>query len=289
MESKEASQRKQSDRRTMKLSIITVNLNNRDGLKKTIDSIVSQTFRDYEWIVIDGGSTDGSKELIEQYADHFAYWVSEPDKGIYNAMNKGIKVAKGEYLQFLNSGDWLCDDTVLERCFRHGFDADVVYGDLFFCSGENKELFRYPKNLSLRFLYKYSLGHPASFIKREILQSELYDESLRIVSDWKFFLVQALNNRRFEHLDETISCFDMNGISSSNEDLMDCEREKVIRQEIPDMLAADYRLMDEMEVLLNQDRVKKVIEYSKKKKLYRKMISGCLRLVAMMEGRSVYF
>lgn len=270
----------------MRLSIITVNLNNRDGLQKTIDSVISQTFKDFEWIVIDGGSTDGSKELIEQYADHFAYWVSEPDKGIYNAMNKGIKVAKGDYLQFLNSGDWLCDDTALVRCFSHGFDVDVAYGDIFFCSGDNKDLFHYPKHLSLRFLYNYSIGHPASFIKREILQAELYDESLKIVSDWKFFLVQALKNRRFEHLGETIICFDLNGISSTNEDLMNSEREKVIRQEIPDMLVADFRLMDEMEAQLKQDRVKKVIEYSKKKKLYRKMISGCLRFVELMDGKS---
>lgn len=91
----------------MKLSIITVNLNNRDGLKRPIDSVVSQTFTNYEWIVIDGGSTDGSRELIEQYSNHFAYWCNEPDKGIYNAMNKGIAHAKGEWLQFLNSGDVL--------------------------------------------------------------------------------------------------------------------------------------------------------------------------------------
>ena len=270
----------------MKLSIITVNLNNCYGLNKTINSIVSQTFKDFEWIVIDGGSTDGSKELIEQYAEHFSYWVSEPDKGIYNAMNKGVRVAKGEYLQFLNSGDWLCDDTALERCFSHGFDADVAYGDIFFCSGDNKDLLHYPRHLSLRFLYQYSIGHPASFIKREILQTEGYDESLRIVSDWKFFLEQALKNRRFKHLDETVSCFDINGISSTNEELMDCERKKVIRQVIPDMLVADYKQMDEMEVQLNQDRVKKVLEYSKKKKLYRKMISGCLRFVEMLDGKS---
>lgn len=81
---------------TTKLSIITINLNNYNGLKRTINSIISQTFTDYEWIVIDGGSTDGSRELIEQYSNLFAYWCSEPDKGIYNAMNKGIRHIKGE-------------------------------------------------------------------------------------------------------------------------------------------------------------------------------------------------
>ena len=110
----------------MKLSIITVNLNNREGLQKTIDSVVNQTFRDFEWIVIDGGSTDGSKELIEQYADHFAYWVSEPDKGIYNAMNKGIKVAKGEYLQFL------MQRTEKQKKINHYMACLTLYSHTFF-------------------------------------------------------------------------------------------------------------------------------------------------------------
>ena len=82
----------------MKLSIITINYNNRDGLQKTIESVVSQSFKDFEWIVIDGGSNDGSRELIERYAESISYWVSEPDNGIYNAMNKGIRVSKGDYL-----------------------------------------------------------------------------------------------------------------------------------------------------------------------------------------------
>jgi len=269
----------------MKLSIITVNLNNRDGLQKTIDSVVAQTFKDFEWIVIDGGSTDGSKELIEQYAEHFAYWVSEPDKGIYNAMNKGIKVARGEYLQFLNSGDWLCDETALERCFAHGFTADIAYGDVVFCYEDKKEEFHYPKQLGFRYLYKFSLGHNASFIRREILQEELYDEELKIVSDWKFFLTQAIKNKRFEYLGEMVSCFDSYGISSKNEDLVNREREMVIRQLVPQSIIVDYKMMDEMEEQLGQDRVKKVLKFSKKKKLYRKMITGCLRIVDWLDRR----
>ena len=267
----------------MKLSIITVNLNNRNGLQRTIDSVVAQTFRDFEWIVIDGGSTDGSKELIEQNAKYFSYWVSEPDKGIYNAMNKGIRVAKGDYLQFLNSGDWLCDETALERCFSHGFDADIAYGNIRFCYDDKKEECHYPEQLSFRYLYKFSLGHNASFIRREIIQEDLYDEGLKIVSDWKFFLLQALKNRRFEYLGEMVSCFDTHGISSINEDLVNREREKVIRQLVPESIIADYNLMDEMEEQLEQDRVKKVLKYSKKKKLYRKMITGCLGMIEILD------
>lgn len=267
----------------MKLSIITVNLNNRDGLQKTIDSVICQTFKDFEWIVIDGGSTDGSKELIEQYADHFAYWVSEPDKGVYNAMNKGIAVAKGDYIQFLNSGDWLCDATVLERCFSHSFSADIVYGDLFFCNGETQHRYKYPDHLTLHFLYNLSLGHCASFIKRELITQNPYNEELRIVSDWEFFLKQALNNRTFEHIHETIAGFDTNGISSDNTQLVLDERKKVKQALIPPMLRKDYESMNEMVAKLNGNRVKQVLCYSQNK-TYRKILTVCLSFIGFLDN-----
>ena len=112
----------------IKLTIITINFNHAEGLKRTIDSIVNQTFTDYEWIVVDGGSTDGSKELIEQYKDHFAWWCSEPDKGVYNAMNKGITHAMGEYINFMNSGDIFATPTILEEIFSTPRTADILYG-----------------------------------------------------------------------------------------------------------------------------------------------------------------
>lgn len=270
----------------MKLSIITVNLNNRDGLQKTIDSVVSQTFKDFEWIVIDGGSTDGSKELIEQYADHFAYWVSEPDKGIYNAMNKGIKVAKGEYLLFLNSGDWLLDTTALERCFSHSFSSDIVYGDLLFCNGETQHRYNYPDDLTLHFLYNLSLGHCASFIKRELITQNPYNEELKIVSDWEFFLRQALNNSTFGHISEAIACFDTKGISSANNQLVLDERRKVIQAAIPLMLRKDYDLMNEMTDKLNDTKVKQVLCYSQNK-TYKKILNACLSFLAFLDKHFV--
>ena len=267
-----------------KLSIITVNLNNKDGLQKTIDSVVSQTFKDFEWIVIDGGSTDGSKELIEQYADHFSYWVSEPDKGIYNAMNKGIKVAKGEYLQFLNSGDWLCDETALERCFSHGFTADIAYGDLYFCDGESKKRCNYPNKLTLKFFYDLSLGHCASFIRRDVLEEDMYDEKLRIVSDWEFFLKQAMENKTFEFINEYVACFDRSGISSTNLQLVKQERDIIISRLIPQMIIEDFRLMDEMRALLTKYHVRKVLEYGSKGKTYHKLITVFLMFIGFIDG-----
>ena len=129
----------------MKLSIITINYNNKAGLQKTIDSVICQTWKDYEWIIIDGGSTDGSKELIEQYQQYFAYWCSEPDKGVYNAMNKGITKAKGEYLNFMNSGDcFVCDSTLMDVFFKE-ISADIVAGPVLLSTGQR--LYQYQENI----------------------------------------------------------------------------------------------------------------------------------------------
>ena len=268
----------------MRLSIITINYNNCSGLLKTIESVISQTFRDFEWIVIDGESTDGSRELIEQYADHFSYWVSEPDRGIYNAMNKGIKVARGEYLQFLNSGDWLFDETSLERCFSHSFKSDIAYGDFYFAYKDGKmERSHFPNQLSLRYFYRFSLGHNASFIKRELLQKDLYDERFRIVSDWEFFLKKAMENCSFEYLDEIVSCFDTDGISRVNPELVNQEHETVLKELIPDMLVRDFKRIDDLNAVLDGKHVKKVLEYDGKKRIYRKMITGVLLIIEKLD------
>ena len=111
------------------LSIITVNFNNSHGLLKTLESVNSQSFSSYEHIIIDAGSTDGSIEIIVQYKKanpHLSYWSSEPDKGIYDGMNKGIEHAKGQYLYFLNSGDCLSQD-VLSKIHFDG--TEYLYGD----------------------------------------------------------------------------------------------------------------------------------------------------------------
>lgn len=270
----------------MKLSIITINFNNCTGLKKTIESVVEQSFKDFEWIVIDGGSTDGSRELIEQYADRFTYWVSEPDKGIYNAMNKGIKVAKGDYLQFLNSGDWLCDSMALERFFAYSFNADVVYGDYYF-SGKGNELIecKQPEIMTFRVFLYSALGHNACFFKNALFQDELYDEGLRIVSDWKFCINQSLANKSFQHIDEFVSCFDTTGISSVNKELAKSERGMVVKELVPRMILADYQTMDEMENKLDNILVREVMKYSEKSVSYKKLLSFVLRIIRFTDKR----
>lgn len=218
----------------MKLSIITINYNNKAGLQKTIDSVICQTWKDFEWIVIDGGSTDGSKELIEQYQQHFAYWCSEPDGGVYNAMNKGIARAKGDYLLFLNSGDALYDENVLQTIDDIHFSADIITGQAIRMD-TNELLRQYDKNLLMQ-LYLDTLNHQATFIKRELFKDTCYDESLKIVSDWKFWLEAILWKRAsVDVVDVIVTKQDMTGISSDQKKER-TERECVLQQLMPDVL-----------------------------------------------------
>lgn len=200
-----------------KLSIVTVNLNHREGLARTLASIHDkQSFDSFEHVVIDGGSTDGSLEVIRAYAPRLAQRVSEPDRGIYHAMNKGISLARGEFLLFLNSGDWLADD-VLKPVFADFPEADVVYGNLYFCdNGQVAGPWVPPDaaDLDLAFFVRGSLPHPASFIRRSQLTGRGYSESYRIVADRKFFLESFLQSGvRFAHVDRFISYYGRDGIS----------------------------------------------------------------------------
>ena len=164
----------------MNYSIITINYNNIDGLRKTIESVVRQSFKDFEYIVIDGGSTDGSAELIKEHQDCIDYWVSEPDNGIYNAMNKGIKAAHGEYINFLNSGDCFYNNGVLEDTLQH-LKADIVHGKMYDQS-KGKLPYLIDRTPTMHYLYESSMQHPASFFRRELFKDSLYDENYRIVS-----------------------------------------------------------------------------------------------------------
>ena len=204
------------------ISIITVNYNDAIGLEKTIQSVKSQTYRNFEHIVIDGNSDDGSKAIIEKHKDSFSYWVSEPDSGIYNAMNKGIKVAKGEYLLFLNSGDWLFSNEVLTNVSDEiNGNIDIYYGDLNFVNSEGTgKIKKYPGKLTFFYFFnKGHLPHPASFTKRSLF-SKLggYREKFKIVADWDFYVTAICKwDASYKHIDKIITNFDTNGLSGKSE------------------------------------------------------------------------
>ena len=204
----------------MKLSIITINLNNKGGLKRTIDSIIPQTFKDFEWIVVDGGSDDGSKELLEQYQDRFAWWCSEPDGGIYNAMNKGIPHAPGEYINFMNSGDVFASSTILSDVFSTSHDAGVLFGLMVRETIDGAVVWPGMMKKQLRWydFYNSTINHPSAFIRREVfLQYGSYDESYKIYADWKHFAqIIAIEKVSHEFIPRIISVYEGGGMSEVN-------------------------------------------------------------------------
>ena len=169
----------------MKVSIVTINWNNKVGLEKTINSVLSQTFTDYEFIVIDGASTDGSDDVIEANKDRIDYWVTESDSGIYNAMNKGIYAAHGEYCYFLNSGDVFASNDVLSDIFKNDVKENFVCGNIIWDEkGKLRKDDSYRNRdwlFSLYDIYSGFLCHQAFLVKREMFDEYgYYDETLRI-------------------------------------------------------------------------------------------------------------
>lgn len=223
----------------MKLSIITINFNNRDGLRKTIESVVNQTWQEFEYIIIDGGSTDGSVEVIKEYADRIDYWVSEPDRGIYHAMNKGIDQAKGEYCQFLNSGDTFHNNGVLLSLTHHLNNIDIIIGRIY-PSNRSTASEIIPEVTMLR-LFEKSLPHSSAYIASKLLKEIHYDTSYKIVSDWKFYIQSLVfRNASYKFIDITVSNFDVSGISSTNAALVMDERQSVLAELLPERIRLDY-------------------------------------------------
>lgn len=239
--------------KNIKLSIITVNLNNSKSLENTILSVIEQTFSNYELIIIDGGSTDGSVEIIRKFEAHFnppegglkvkskLKWVSEKDSGIYNAMNKGIEMARGEYCYFLNSGEVLYNKFVFEKVFKSNPTQSFVVGNAIMVYDYVVRVEKEPE-LSFGYFYKGSICHQAAFIKRSLFDSYgFYDEKLKIVSDWKFFFIAIkLKNESVEYVDVDIVFHDLYGISITQSDLYFEERRKVLEEYIPKSVLLDY-------------------------------------------------
>lgn len=230
----------------MTYTIITVNYNNKNGLETTIKSVLSQTCKDYEYIIIDGGSTDGSVDVIRKYADHVAYWVSEPDNGIYQAMNKGIAKAKGEYLNFMNSGDCFYHEHVLQQ-MQDKLDCDITEGSVY-DSSTKQFSYKSTSNPTMLFFYRGGLGHQACFIRRELLKETPYDENLRLASDWKFFVEKIIfDNCSYRFVDIPIVTFEGNGASTKNMSLYEKERQLLLEELFPPRILSDFERFHDKE------------------------------------------
>ena len=234
----------------MKFSIITINYNHRDGLRKTIQSVVNQTFTDFEYIIIDGGSEDGSVEVIREYSDKITYWVSERDKGIYNGMNKGIAQAKGTYVNFMNSGDVFYRNDILEIVNGLMDGSDFIIGKDYNQDPNNGETFTtiLPTRISMAAFYMWTLPHQSAFIRRTLFKNSPYDESLRIVADWKFYLDKIVYEGRAVQLLNLIICNrEQEGVSISQVSKTIEERNHVLLELLPPGIHKDYESLAKLD------------------------------------------
>lgn len=199
----------------MLISIITINYNDLNGLKKTMSSVFDQTYAHIEYVIIDGNSDDGSAAYIESFKDELSYWVSEPDDGVYDAMNKGIDQASGDYLLFLNSGDFLVDQDVLSAFATKQPTEQLVYGDVYKVVNDKMTLFKMPEIDGLVTGLKNSLIHQAVFFSKSLFaDNQRYDTSYKIAADWVFINNALAQKCSIRHIDLVIVCYDTNGLSS---------------------------------------------------------------------------
>jgi glycosyltransferase involved in cell wall biosynthesis len=220
-------------------SVITINYNDCEGLRETMKSVFNQSNTDFEYIIIDGGSTDGSINYIKSVSHKLSYWVSENDKGIYDAMNKGIQVASGNYLIFLNSGDSFVHSNILNEIKKAELkDSDIIYGDI---NIKNKrdctDVLRYPSRLTLDFWKNSTINHQASAIKKALF-SEMgnYDLSYTIAADYAFFLKCFFLGKKFKYLDQVLINYDLNGKSSRDENQYKLEMKRAWHNILPSYL-----------------------------------------------------
>lgn len=229
-----------------KISIITINRNNKLGLQRTIESLLFQTFLEYEFIIIDGSSTDGSVDIIKQFEDKVDYWISSPDSGIYNAMNKGIKAATAEYCLFMNSGDCFCHDNVLKEIFLHNLSGDIICGNALFEKSQHHDerIVESPSsNYKASNFILSSIPHQSTLLKTELFHDiHFYDESYLIFSDWAFVLEMIfIYKKKYQKINVLISRCDTTGISSNPENvqMMESEYHLVLRTILPEFYS-DY-------------------------------------------------
>jgi glycosyltransferase involved in cell wall biosynthesis len=209
-----------------KITVVTVCYNAAKTLEKTIQSVINQTYNNIEYIIIDGASTDGTLEIIKKYEDRISYWQSEPDEGIYDAMNKGIKAATGEWINFMNSGDSFYSNDVLEKLVPQvDDDSVIVYGDvnLIFQSDELKI-----KPYRLDFLKEHGMCfcHQSCFVKTSYHKEHLFDISFKIVADYNLFYNAYYGDGvNFQYIPGIVSDFDADGGISAT-DILLVEHEK---------------------------------------------------------------
>ena len=262
----------------MKLSIITINKDNAEGLQKTLDSVACQTWHDFEHIIVDGASADSSVDIIRNYAaDVHPYpinWLSEPDTGIYNAMNKGIRMANGEYCLFLNSGEYLLRDSVLLVVFSFSFSEDFVSTNFIDSTGHMGDM---PSNVDIIRMWTTTIAHESIFHKKSIFDEGVYNEEYKYVADWVFLFEKIIMmGASYKKLDVVL-----NGCQpgcSYNPLLIPIERRKYLTNKFPSEIV---RVLDDYSNLINSAEYKGY-EILRRNKIIRKLFRS---LIALLQNK----
>ena len=204
-------------------SVITVTYNAAAAVEPTLRSVTNQTFSDYEYIIIDGGSTDGTADIIRQYEDKITFWSSEPDGGIYDAMNKGIRAAHGEWLIFMNAGDTFYNETTLQNVADILRDTDeMVYGNAYTTDGK---LYCDMQISHYKLMKGEMICHQSIFARRKTFDNNMFDTNYRIIAD-KIWLCRVLRKYRVRKINLPICRYDMTGVSTVNADKIAAENER---------------------------------------------------------------
>ncbi len=255
------------------LSIITINYNNALGLERTLKNFTSQEYKNVEYLVIDGGSSDESIAIIDKYKSGITFSISERDTGIYNAMNKGIAKATGEYLLFINSGDELNGTSAIKNVIHELHDTDLITCNLLLIADKSETVKHYPENPTFQYFLTDSFPHPATFIRKNLFSlTNGYDENYKIVSDWAFFMIALFRfNATHKHLSVTLSCFYMDGISTSE------QNRKLVAKEKAHFISEQFgRYTELIKDWKEAKKLKFIFENSRLIKIARKM--GFLKL-----------
>lgn len=244
----------------LKLSIITINYNNLEGLRRTSSSIPK--LDSTEWIIIDGGSTDGSVDFIQQISDRVDVWVSESDGGIYDAMNKGVDKAKGEYVIFMNSGDQFTAD-ILNTELLNTLHADIEYGDCLVTSDHiNFSLSKQPANLTFQNFYAGCICHQSTFIRRTLQTQFLYDSKMRLASCRRFFIdAVVFGAASIQYRPVPIAIYDTNGVSTTQKKRLIEEVDQFIGEYLPPMVIADMKRLKEYDRITYNSALYPILKY----------------------------
>ena len=273
----------------MKISVITINYNNIKGLEYTIKSIENQTNQDFEFIVIDGGSNDGAKELIESNK-RINYWVSEKDTGVYNAMNKGIRQAKGKYVIFMNSGDAFYDDNTIKKIIPFlENETGIVYGNSNYFDDKGViGVMKAPVKLGFKFFLNSGINHQAVFIKRQLFyDSFFYNEEYKICSDWDFFIRNiCLNEVSYEHTNLIICNYNLDGISAKPENLSVYHQER--KETFQKYFSAFYEDALQDEIILREVKTRRFQQFLtiKENKISWKIMRFVLNIFMLFSSKN---